>query len=170
MRLFKFGFLALFLGVAVLWGLANEPAPVPIPVTSSTDIPIVVNPSNPTPVPVQTSIHLLVTQALNLSRPLVIVGKPVQASFVVQNVGDIPLVIDGITVGVFDGWSWKPVPGANFPASSRLVLQPGQEFTFQAEMTYQAVGDYFAQPVVQSRGKWNPIPGGTRVWFEVDAK
>ncbi len=167
MRLGKIAVVAVFLSLAVVWGLANQPTAPVIPVTGGTDTPVVF-PIKPTPIPGQTSIRLYVVQALKLSSPLAIAGTPLQASFVVKNVGEIPLSIDQITVGVYDGLTWKAVPGASFPGMSGLILQPGQEATLQASQTFWITGEFFAQPVIFSNGNWNIIPGATREWFEVD--
>jgi hypothetical protein len=169
MRLGKTGLMLAFLVVAVLWGMANESfyAPPVIPVTSLTITPtisatVVATDNGPT------AGRLWIVRSLNLSTACANVGAPIQATFTVRNIGKAPLSIDQISVGIFQGLSWQAVPNANFPSASGLVLQPGEDYQFQATQTFTQAGDYFAQPMLFSAGRWSSIEGATRVWFEVD--
>jgi len=114
---------------------------------------------------------LQIVGGLSLSTTSPRVGDSVTASFRIRNTSSRAIIIRQLEAGARGpnarSLNWN-APEADFPAVFALTLQPGQELDYRQSRTFDAPGDYFAEPVwMDAFGTWAGVWSYPRVWFNV---
>ncbi len=114
---------------------------------------------------------LQIVGGLSLSNISPRVGDSVTASFRIRNASSRTIIIRQLDAGARGpnarNLNWN-APEVDFPAVFALTLQPGQELDYRQSRTFDAPGDYFAEPVwMDIFGAWAGAWPYPRVWFNV---
>jgi len=131
--------------------------------------------ATPTLTPVASSDgDLQIVGSLSLSTTSPRVGDSVTASFRIRNTSSRAIIIRQLEAGARGpnarSLNWN-APEVDFPAVFALTLQPGQELHYRQSRTFDAPGDYFAEPVwMDAFGAWAGVQPYPRVWFNVGSK
>lgn len=101
------------------------------------------------------NITLMTPLALTPSGPAV--GQSTTATFTVQNTGG-----SAISVQYFLAGARNPSnANVDFPASTAMTLQPGQQFTYSAAHSFSTTGTYLAWPAYYDGTNWIQLASST---------
>lgn len=124
-----------------------------------------VNSLSPTPLPPASQLEMF--EPLLLSATDLFVGEVIHAHFMIQNVGEEPVLIERLTAGGRRGTDWNDGELADFPHVRDVWLKPGQIFSYDALQQVDIAGSYFVEPVVKTGEGWDGIVSGNRIGYTV---
>jgi hypothetical protein len=99
----------------------------------------------------------------------VLVGEEVTATFTIKNEGGSALVLRQLMAGARGPWArvqgWMG-PNADFPPEVDVIVQPGQSYTYSRARSFNLVGDYFVEALL-NESDWVAITPFPRIEFDV---